>query len=339
MRKGRKVILVALTFFMLMLTACGGGAAEEPVASDGEFNPADHTIYYVNWLKGHPVIRLMTLGFLDGVEELGYDYKMILFDDVEVADLVAGFEQAAVEGASAVSGFIPDPGVGPAVAALGEAGIPFISHHFPASAEEYPGLSGWIAADVEQYAIDVAMAMGEELERRGIEEGKIAITQATFNTVENLVAETFTATMQAEFPAYEILDPQEEGGDLTAAIAKASAILTANPDIVGALSTTGNGPTTWSSAVSDTGFADGEIVIISMDYTRPNLDLVKEGKVYALVGQPLYEEFYEGVFLLDKLLRGEEIEFENAYRAPIITVDDLDTYYALNDDVESKLGE
>ncbi len=29
-----------------------------------------------------------------------------------------------------------------------------------------------------------------------------------------------------------------------------------------------------------------------MDYTRPNLDLVKEGKVYGLVAQPLYEEFY-----------------------------------------------
>jgi len=273
------------------------------------------------------------------LEELGYDYKMILFDDVEVADLVAGFEQAAVEGASAVSGFIPDPGVGPSVAALGEAGIPFISHHFPAAADEYPGLSGWIAADVEQYAIDAAMAMGEELGNRGIEEGKIAITQATFNTVENLVAEVFTATMQEEFPQFEVLTPQEEGGDLTAAIAKASAILTANPDIVGALSTTGNGPTTWSSAAADTGFEDGEIVIISMDYTRPNLDLVREGKVYALVGQPLYEEFYEGVFLLDRLLRGEEIEFENEYRAPIITVDDLDTYYALNDEVESKLGE
>ncbi len=33
-------------------------------------------------------------------------------------------------------------------------------------------------------------------------------------------------------------------------------------------------------------------MIISMDYTRPNLDLVKEGKVYGLVAQPLYEEFY-----------------------------------------------
>ena len=34
-------------------------------------------------------------------------------------------------------------------------------------------------------------------------------------------------------------------------------------------------------------------MIISMDYTRPNLDLVKEGKVYGLVAQPLYEEFYQ----------------------------------------------
>ena len=55
-----------------------------------------------------------------------------------------------------------------------------------------------------------------------------------------------------------------------------------------------------------------------MDYTRPNLDLVKEGKVYGLVAQPLYEEFYRRAELLVKAIDGETIEYRNLLPAPII---------------------
>ena len=74
---------------------------------------------------------------------------------------------------------------------------------------------------------------------------------------------------------------------------------------MGALSTTGAGPTTWPRAAEENGLPDGKIVIISMDYTRPNLGLVKQGKVFGLVGQPLVEEFRQCVHIVDKVLRGE----------------------------------
>ena len=75
-----------------------------------------------------------------------------------------------------------------------------------------------------------------------------------------------------------------------------------------------------------------------MDYTRPNLDLVKEGKVFGLVGQPLVAEFRECVYLMDAELRGEDYDYANPMEAPIITFDDLDEYYELNDKVEEYLG-
>jgi ribose transport system substrate-binding protein len=180
--------------------------------------------------------------------------------------------------------------------------------------------------------------MGDELRARGVTEGSLAITQGNFNTVENLVAETFAATIEAEYPEFTPLEAQEEGFDPPVAIAKASAIIQANPDIVGALSTTGAGPTTWARAAEENGLADGEIVIISMDYTRPNLDLVKDGKVFGLVGQPLVAEFRECVYIMDAHLRGEEYDYANPLPAPIITFDDLDEYYELNDQVEEYLG-
>ncbi len=137
-----------------------------------------------------------------------------------------------------------------------------------------------------QYAQAAAEAMGAKLGGKGT----VAVTVGCFNQTENLVAETFKATMAEKYPDIKVLDPQEEGFDAAQAIAKAAAIIQGNPDITGAFSTTGNGPTTWARAAEDTSKED--LVIISMDYTRPNLDLVKEGKVYGLVAQPLYEEFY-----------------------------------------------
>ena len=79
-------------------------------------------------------------------------------------------------------------------------------------------------------------------------------------------------------------------------------------------------------------------MIISMDYTRPNLDLVKAGKVFGLVGQPLVEEFRQCVHILDKVLRGEKYDYANPLPAPIITLKDIDTYYEYNDMVEKELG-
>ena len=295
-------------------------------------------MYNVGFLKGHPVIRLMTLGFIIGAEELGYEYKLLLSDGADYAKFVQDLEQANAEGASAVVGFIGDPSQGPAVAALGESGIPFCSAHFPQEEGDYPGLTAWAATETVPYAEAAARAMGEELRKRGVTEGSLAITQGNFNTVENLVAETFAATIKAEYPEFTPLESQEEGFDPPVAIAKAVAIIQANPDIVGALSTTGAGPTTWARAAEENGLEDGEIVIISMDYTRPNLDLVKEGKVFGLVGQPLVAEFRECVYVMDKVLRGEDYDYANPLPAPIITFDDLDEYYAFNDMVEEYLG-
>ena len=49
-------------------------------------------------------------------------------------------------------------------------------------------------------------------------------------------------------------------------------------------------------------------------------------------------EFRECVYVMDKVLRGEEYDYANPLPAPIITFDDLDEYYELNDMVEEYLG-
>jgi len=152
---------------------------------------------------------------------------------------------------------------------------------------------------VVQYAKAAADSIGEKLGGKGV----VAVTVGSFNETENLVATSFKEEMNAKYPDVTVLDAQEEGFDAAGAIAKAGAIIQGNPDITAAFSTTGNGPTTWSTAAADN---NKDLVIISMDYTRPNLDLVKAGKVYGLVAQPLYEEFYQAVVLVGKAIDGPD---------------------------------
>jgi ribose transport system substrate-binding protein len=352
----RKVLsqLLALLMIAVMVISCApqptpaptaaAPAAATPAAAAAAptQNPAlgvpGKVLYNVGFLKGHPVIRLMTLGFVVGCEELGYKYKLLLSDGSDYAQMSASMEQAIAEKADGIVTFASDPSLKPVIDRAGKASIPLVSAHFPAAEGDYPGLTAWVAADTVKYAQDVAAAMGAELQKRGIKSGTIAVTQGNFNTVENLVAKTFTADMNKNFPEFKVLAAQEEGFDPPVAIAKASAIISANPDIVGAMSTTGAGPTTWARGAEETGKKDGEIVIISMDYTRPNLDLVKAGKVFGLVGQPLFQEFHDAVYILDKVFKGEKFDYANPMVAPIITQATMDTYYKLNDDVEAKLG-
>jgi ribose transport system substrate-binding protein len=219
-------------------------------------------------------------------------------------------EQALATGYDGVLLYAVDDSFFPTIAKFKDAGIPVCTPHFTSFEQEASGLTAVVGADVVQYAQAAAEAMGEKLGGKGT----VAVTVGSFNQTENLVAETFKATLAEKFPDIKVLDPQEEGFDAAQAIAKAAAIIQGNPDITGAFSTTGNGPTTWARAAEDT--SKEGLVVISMDYTRPNLDLVKEGKVYGLVGQPLYEEFYSCAEILGKAVAGETVEYRNLLPAP-----------------------
>jgi ribose transport system substrate-binding protein len=242
-------------------------------------------------------------------------------------------EQALAKGYDGVVLYAVDDSFFPTIKKSNDAGIPVCTPHFTSFDQDTSGLTAVVGADVVQYAQAAAEAMGAKLEGKGV----VAVTVGSFNQTENLVAETFKKTLGEKYPDIKVLDAQEEGFDAAQAIAKATAIIQGNPDISGAFSTTGNGPTTWARAAED---AKKEgLIIISMDYTRPNLDLVKSGDVYGLVAQPLYEEFYGCAELLTKVLDGETVEYRNLLPAPILLQADLEPYYGFNDRAEASMNQ
>jgi ribose transport system substrate-binding protein len=210
-------------------------------------------------------------------------------------------------------------------------GIPVVGFHTPMKPEEMPGLLAWVATDVTGYGKDVANAMADKLKCTG----PIAVTQNTFNDTENEAARSFIEQMKVKCPDVVVLPPELEGGDQPSAIAKAGAILTAHPDIKGAYGTTGGSPTTWATALQQAGKNPGDVIVVGMDYTSPNLTLIKQGWVYAVVGQPIYEECYRAVELLIAHLKGEKVEFNNTYPSPIITAADVDKYFGYAERVDA----
>ena len=80
------------------------------------------------------------------------------------------------------------------------------------------------------------------------------------------------------------------------------------------------------------------LCIIAMDYSRQNLDLIKDGTIYGIIAQPIYEEHAFCVDLLDKVLRGEGIAFDNIMDAPLVTAANVDEFYSKLDVVDEYFG-
>lgn len=280
---------------------------------------------FVGTNLSHPVVKIMQLGFWDACQKYNLKCKFMAVEGNDIAGLVAQMDTITKNNTSGISSSLYDKAFyAPTLKAIKD-GIPVIHWHSIMPKDEIAGLTAWVSADVEDYGKRAALEMAKAIDCKGT----VAITQGSLTSTETPAAQSFSKALKTACPNVEVLASQEEGYVVPDAIAKATAILVANPKITGAFSTTGAGPTTWAKAAQDRGKKAGDIKIISMDYSVENLDLVKAGWVHALVGQPLYEENYKAVELLLNKLQGKEVKFENPYPCPIILKTDIDKYYAI----------
>ncbi len=312
--------LIAGAAALALAGALGGAAA----AQDDQID-----LLWVQPMKDHPVHRLMQAGFLARCAELGYNCEVVGDPTATNWDVAATIPLAEAALArtvfDAVAVYALDPAFNPYVAELDSQGLPVVAWHVLPPEGAIPGLDAATGQDIAEAGANAAVAIGEKLGGQGV----VALTQGASNETENAMAEAFRATMAERFPDIEVLPVEMEGFDPSAAQAKAVAILQANPEVTAAFGTTGNSIQTWAGAAEAAG-REG-LVIVGMDYIRQNLDLVRDGKAYGIVAQPLYEESAMVAELLGKLARGEAVEYRNVLPAPVITVEGLDPYYAILD--------
>ncbi|MCL1854923.1 MAG: sugar ABC transporter substrate-binding protein [Clostridia bacterium] len=292
-----------------------------------DFNPADYPVAIAQGVMNHPVHRIVQLGFLKAAQELGYtNARVIGTEGTDPAEVYSACDDFAAEGGKGLMLWAGDDSAFPTLNRMAAEGVVVGIAHFKFVKEDGSlpdGLSFNMACDPVLYGKQSAEIMAKTLDGK---EGSLAITLNTKNITENAADDSFRAEWEALGATYnlagiKVLDTEMEGGVMDEATAVNLAIIQANPDIIGAFGTTGNSPITWSEAATRAGKADGEIAIIGMDATEGNLDALESGKVLALVAQPLYQEAYQIMEYLDKVLRGEEVPLWTDLEAPIVTKD------------------
>ena len=333
----RTLGLICAFVLVTLLASCGKENNPEksqtaaPSGSVPAVKAKGKKLCWVQPLKGHPVHQMTQIAFKEECRNLGYECVIIGTDGADISGTIDLAEQALAKGDIAgMAVWTGLPAFNPFIERAGKLGIPIILPHFPAAEGSIPGATGIISCDPVAYARQAAQEIGKAINGKG----EVAITQGNFNTTENMVTETFAKAMKEIYPGVTVLKAEEEGFDPSKAISKAVSILQAHPNVVAALSSTGGGPTTWAGAQKETG---RKIFAVGMDYTRVNLDLVKDGEVFAVVGQPLWEESTGAADLLDKAIRGEKIPWWTKLPAPFITKDKVAPYSQLLDKVEASL--
>lgn len=332
----RKLLVLLLALVMVLsLVGCSEEPAEETSNGDEdetvteEFNPDDYSIAVCMDNMNHPVHRIVQLGFLHAAEELGYkNAKVIGTEGGDQSEAFAAAEAFAAEGGNGLLMWVGDAGGHETIASVANqeviVGVPHFNHEQEDGS--YPdGLAFNMACDPVLYGQQVAELMAEKLSGKT---GSIALTQNTKNITENSAIKSFNETWNSlvdkdtyELDNIKILDAELEGGVIDSATAVNLAIIQSNSDIIGAFGTTGNSPITWADAAEKAGRSVGEILIVGMDATEGNLDYLEEGKVAALVAQPLYQEAYKTMEYLDMIFRGETVPQWTDLSAPIVTVD------------------
>lgn len=289
-------------------------------------------IVFLSVNRQHPVVRTMALGFFEACRDLKLTCKDYSTEGVDWNLFASAADQIVAQGSSGAVMFV-DKIVYEQNNKLIRAGIPLATIHVQVDPNALPGLLAWVATDAGDYAKRAAVLLGDKLGGKG----KILITQGDLNDVENDVTKVFKATLKEKYPNIVTVGPEMEGFDPVQAIAKVSAFLVSNPDAKAAFGTTGGSPSAWAKAASALGKKPGELLIVGMDYTRENLDLVKSDQVFALVGQPLYEETYRAVEVLNAKNTGKPVQFANLYPAPLILKADIDRYFGYADRVDKLL--
>ena len=280
---------------------------------------------FVYVFHGDPFMNLMLAGWLQGCDDYGVLCEHSYISGLDEPALLAYADTITAENTSGV--LMPMWGESRWIIGnkLVEDGVPLVAPHMELDASIVPGMVAWAAPDADAFGHKAGKAMAEKVQC----EGPIAFSQSDLNPMQNRIMASFRLAFKELCPDTELLEIVAIGaGDMAKSIALSSAVIIANPDLKAAFSTTANGAQSWAGAAKDSGKEVGEIVIMGMDYMEANLDMVKSGEIWALVGQPAYEESYYSVALLVNNLMGP-VPYENYLPSPIITLENVDDFYVI----------
>ena len=252
----------------------------------------------------HPIHRIVQLGVMEAADDLGYDGHRVSFDESSMQELfdcwLQGAEEHDIGGALC---WVGDDSTYEFLKELHGMDVKIVVPHFPHSYEETKDfIDVNICHDLNETTIKAADYIGQTLRANGITSGSIGVS-ANGPAIIHEDISVFREYMGAHYPEYTVLGTVFEGAETVEAQNKVDAYIRDNPDMVAGYSKTGGGTVAWAAAKELNGRED--ILAVGYDYTKKNLDVVSEGGAVALIAQPLYDEGYTGLELIDEMLLGK----------------------------------
>lgn len=289
------------------------------------FDPTQKKLAIMLHLKNHPSLRIVRAGFLNRIQQMGYQAEVVGIESDDPQEYFAALDQLASEPIDGLVSWLSAPG---AFERFRKRGIPVVSLHSPSRKAEGYGEKARISADPVKIAEKVAAYFAARLRGRT---GALAVSQSGDNVLESTITQALVEKMREKCPNitvrhdFDFVD-QDCTGMLTDYIRK-------TPELLGAFTTAGFACVNWAAAKRAAGRR--ELLLVGTDYSDESVRLVETGEVGAFIAQPLYEEGQMGVVALDAILRGNPFPAFCTLDAPLVTRENLEKYRRLLQDVKN----
>jgi ribose transport system substrate-binding protein len=122
-----------------------------------------------------------------------------------------------------------------------------------------------------------------------------------------------------KYPGLKYIGEQYAGTDSTKAAQQTSAVLQANPDLAAVWGEDAYGIQGVINAVNQAN-KKGKIVIVSPDMLQNEVDWIKNGDAYALIGQQPYKEGYQAAQTILASLKGQKFPKQVFVKNPFLVV-------------------
>ena len=279
----------------------------------------------------HPVHRVVQYGFCTKAEELGMIPIVSGLDEGSMQELIDKWN-SDIASNNAVGALIwtGDDSCYDMMKSMKTSGVYVTVPNFE---HEYMETKDFIDKNIHSQDYETGRNAADfiinALYEKGIKNGSIGLSQNGPGITVNPLIDGFKERISEMKTDFTVLDRTFEGAEITEATNKVTRYINENPDMVAAFGTTGGSPQSWAAAMENTGRTD--LIVVGMDYTSLNIELIENGPITAIVCRPLFDEGAACAQALYDLNNGavfntsEDTWFEEL-EAPIADIDDMPYY-------------
>ncbi len=304
-RLRKALAATALCVLLAVATGCKQDS-EAPTPGDNEEQAQGKTIGFSIFDMQYTFFQDMEAGTRDACEEMGYEY--LLHDQKsDPAQMVAGCEGFLTRGVDAliISPFEPSA-LGPVVSKAKAQGIPVVINDIGGGGTSYDAI---VISDCYGGGAMAADYMAEQLAQRENASKKVGVLKCNPGHVYAIRrGEGFTDRIKEL--GYEVVatlcadDQRAKGYEV------AKDMMTRNPEIAGIFCENDPMAVGAVEAIRDAGKSPiDDILVVGFNGDPEALEAIKAGYMAATIQQVPYEMGVKCVELVDKLLKGEELEY------------------------------